>query len=168
MGRSEAGKTTRREAIAYSVSLAFMAAFCYSTMRLVPSLPEAYWAPIAGLVVLYPAGDATKKAAFQYFAGTVIGCVVGWGCSVWWHENVAIYALGVVVGVALCYLLRLESAARLCSVAITVITLIPHDASPHVVAFHRFVEVSYGVACALAYTVIADAVRERRRRRAPD
>jgi hypothetical protein len=59
--------------------------------------------------------------------------------------------------------MRLQNASRLCAVAVTVITLIPRPGRPYEVAFHRFVEVSYGVVCALAYTVVVDLVRRRRR-----
>jgi hypothetical protein len=60
--------------------------------------------------------------------------------------------------------MRLESASRPCAVAVTVITVIPRPGPAYEVAFHRFVEVSYGVVCALAYTAIVDLVRRRRRR----
>jgi hypothetical protein len=63
--------------------------------------------------------------------------------------------------VGICYLLRLENASRLCAVAVTVITIIPRPDPAHLVALHRCVEVSYGVACALAYTVVVDLVRHR-------
>ena len=77
------------------------------------------------------------------------------------------YGLSVMVAVGLCYLLRLENASRLCAVAVTVITIIPRAEPAHLVAFHRFVEVSYGVVCALAYTVAVDLVRDSWRRRLP-
>jgi hypothetical protein len=41
--------------------------------------------------------------------------------------------------------MRLENASRLCAVAVTVITIIPRPGPAYQVAFHRFVEVSYGV-----------------------
>jgi hypothetical protein len=50
------------------------------------------------------------------------------------------------------------AAARLCAAAVTIIALIPFDAPPATVAWHRFVEVSYGVACALAYTAAVPCV----------
>ena len=72
-----------------------------------------------------------------------------------------LYGLSVLVAVGLWHLLRLEAAARLCAVAVTVITLIPRAQPPHLIAFHRFVVVSYGVACALAYTMSMDWARRR-------
>jgi uncharacterized membrane protein YgaE (UPF0421/DUF939 family) len=128
-----------------------LAVFCYATVRLVPSLGEAYWAPIAAVVVLYPDLEATKKAALARLFGTVVGSLIGWGSAVWWHHSLLLYGIAVFVAVGLCHLLRLESAARLSAVAVTVITLIPRAEPAELVAFHRFVEVSYGVACAFLY-----------------
>jgi uncharacterized membrane protein YccC len=146
-----------------------VAVFCYATVSRVPWLREPYWAPIAAVVVLYPEREAMKRAAFDRFIGTIIGCVIGWGSAVWWHENILIYGGAIVAAVAVCTLLRLENASRLCAVAVTVLTLVPHVESAHRVALHRFLEVSYGVACALGFSLVADflLVRWRRRRAAP-
>jgi uncharacterized membrane protein YccC len=152
-------------ALFHGASAAVVAVFCYTTVRWVPSLQETYWAPIAAVVVLYPDRVATKKAAGERFIGTLIGSLIGWASASWWHQNVVLYGLSVMVAVGLCYLLRLENASRLCAVAVTVITIIPRAEPAHVVAFHRFVEVSYGVVCALVYTVAVDLVRDRWRRR---
>jgi uncharacterized membrane protein YgaE (UPF0421/DUF939 family) len=141
-----------RQALFRGVSAAIVAVFSYSTVRLLPSLPEPFWAPIAALVVLYPDRQATRRAARDRFIGTVVGSLVGWGSAAWWDQNVVVYGLAVLAAVALCNLLRLESASRLCAVAVTVITVIPRAEPVHLVAFHRFVEVSYGVVCALLYT----------------
>jgi uncharacterized membrane protein YccC len=151
-----------RAALFHGLSAALVGVFAYSTVRRVPFLLEPYWAPIAAIVVLYPDREATKKAAVERFLGTIVGSLVGWAAAVWWHENVLLYGLAIVVAVGFCYLLRLDNAARLCGVAVTVITLVPRPERAEVVAFHRFVEVSYGVACALVYTVVVEAVRRRR------
>jgi uncharacterized membrane protein YgaE (UPF0421/DUF939 family) len=93
--------------------------------------------------------------------GTAIGSFLGWGCAVCWHHQILLYGIAILFAVALCYALRLENASRLCAVAVTVITLIPRPDPPHLVAFHRFIEVSYGVLCAVAFTFARDAVRRR-------
>jgi len=154
---------TWRAALFQGASAAVVAVFCYSTVSLVPALQESYWAPIAAVVVLYPDREATRKAAIQRFIGTIIGSLVGWGCATWWHQSIVLYGLGIAVAVGTCYLMRLENASRLCAVAVTVITIIPRPGPAYQVAFHRFLEVSYGVVCALAYTVVVDRVRRRGR-----
>ncbi len=142
-----------------------MAVFSYFTASLVPWLHEAYWAPIAAVVVLYPDGDSTRKASGDRFLGTIIGSLVGWACAVSWHENLLVYGGFVTASVAFCYLLRRENASRLCAVAVTVITLIPRAEPASLVALHRSIEVTYGVACALAFTAAIEASGRRRRRR---
>jgi uncharacterized membrane protein YccC len=159
-------KSAAQAALLQGASAALVAMFCYFTAGLVPSLHETYWAPIAAVVVLYPQTEATRKASTDRFIGTVIGSLIGWGSATYWNQNLLLYGLAVMVAVGLCYLLRLENASRLCAVAVTVITLVPRAQPAYVVAFHRFVEVSYGVACAVGYTLALDFVR-RRRARAP-
>ncbi|MGD0835075.1 MAG: FUSC family protein [Polyangia bacterium] len=153
-----------RLAVFQGVGAAFVAAFCYATASLVRSLPQSYWAPIAAVVVLYPDTASTKKAAIQRVLGTLVGSLIGWGSATWWHQNVLIYGLSILVAVGLCHLARLEGASRLCAVAVTVITIIPRSEPPYLVALHRFVEVSYGLACALLYMMAVDYLRRRWRR----
>lgn len=153
------------EALFQGLSTACVAVFCYLTARLVPSLRDVYWAPIAAIVVLYPDQEATKSAAAQRFLGTAVGSLIGWATAVLWHRHIVLYGVAVFLAVGLCYLLRLGTAARLCAVTVTVITLIPRPEAVYLVAFHRFIEVSYGVTCALVYTVVVGAVRERMRSR---
>jgi uncharacterized membrane protein YccC len=156
-----AWKQASFEALFHGLSAACVAVFCYFTARLVPSLREVYWAPIAAIVVLYPDREATKSAAAQRFLGTAVGSLIGWASAVLWHEHLLLYGAAVFLAVGLCYLMRLGTAARLCAVTVTVITLIPRPEAVYLVAFHRFIEVSYGVTCALVYTILVGLVRER-------
>jgi uncharacterized membrane protein YgaE (UPF0421/DUF939 family) len=133
--------------------VAFVCVFSYATAHFLFHLRESYWAPIAAAVVLYPDSQATRKASTDRFLGTAIGCLVGWGTANWWQHNVFLYGVAIFVGVGICWLLRLQSAARLCAVAISVIVLIPRDEPASHVALYRFLEVSYGVACALVYSL---------------
>jgi hypothetical protein len=100
MANATDGTTSRlpwRGALVHGAGAAFVAVFCYSTARLVPSLPEPYWAPIAAVVVLYPDHEATRKAAGQRFLGTALGSLVGWASAAWWHGNIVLYGLSVLV-----------------------------------------------------------------------
>jgi uncharacterized membrane protein YgaE (UPF0421/DUF939 family) len=161
--RGEAGitKGSAQAALLRGAGAAVVAMFAYSTAGLVPSLQESYWAPIAAVVVLYPETEATRKASTDRFLGTLIGSLVGWASATYWHQNVFLYGVAILLAVAVCYFLGLDSASRLCAVAVTVITIVPRSAPAYLVAFHRFIEVSYGVACAVAYTVGLDFVRRR-------
>lgn len=154
----------RREplgALFYGLAAAVVAVFTYATAARLPGVRQPYWAPLAALVVLYPDRKATLNAAFQYFIGTAAGSAIGWGCSAVWRGNVAIYGAGIMAAIAVAYLLRCQAAARLGAVAVTVITIVPHTEPPHLVALVRFVEVSYGIACALAYSLAAEVLAKR-------
>jgi uncharacterized membrane protein YccC len=148
-------------ALLQGASTAFVAVFCYWTAKQVPFLKETYWAPIAAVVVMYPTRDATRKAAGQRFIGTIIGALVGWGSAAWWHGDLLRYGVALAVSVAVCQLLRLENESRLSAVAVSVITLVPRVEPAYVVAFTRFVEVTYGVACAVGFTLAATAIQRR-------
>jgi uncharacterized membrane protein YccC len=159
MGRPiPTGRNRLNSTFAQAFAVALVAVFSYATGRVFFHMPESYWAPIAAVVVLYPEAKATRSASIDRFLGTLIGCLVGWGAATWWHHDVLLYGLAIFVGVAACWLLRLGNASRLCAVAITVITLIPRAEPAHLVAFYRFVEVSYGVLCALAYALAAERI----------
>jgi uncharacterized membrane protein YgaE (UPF0421/DUF939 family) len=160
-GEGVTNPSAARVALFQGLGTSLVAMFCYVTASLVPGLSEAYWAPIAAVVVLYPETSATRKASGDRFLGTIFGSLIGWASAVLWHQNVLLYGISIFLAVGVCYLLRRENASRLCAVAVTVITLIPRSEPAHVVAFHRFIEVTYGVACAVLYTSVADAVRGR-------
>src|SRR5580658_6276556 len=115
--------------------------FCYVTVNVLPYVQETYWAPIAAVVVLYPDSGATRKAGVARLFGTLIGSLVGWGSAACWHHHLLVYGAAVLVAVGLCQLLKLDAAARLCAVAVTVITIVPHAEPPHLVALYRCVEV---------------------------
>jgi uncharacterized membrane protein YgaE (UPF0421/DUF939 family) len=161
---ADARGATTRAALLYGAGAAVVAMFCYATALHLPGLHEVYWAPIAAIVALQPGREATVKAAFQRFLGTAIGSLIGWGCAALWHGNILVYGAGVMLAVGACHFLRCEAAARICAVAVTVITLIPRVDPPHLVALHRFIEVSYGVGCAVAYTIAVDVIARRLRR----
>jgi uncharacterized membrane protein YgaE (UPF0421/DUF939 family) len=148
-------------ALVYGIGSAVVAVFCYATASRFPGLREAYWAPIAALVVLYPDRKGTLKAGLQYFIGTASGSAIGWGCAALGRGNLALYGGGVALAIGAAHFLRCQASARLSAVAVTLIAIVPHAEPPYVIALRRFVEVSYGVACALAYTLAVDLVAAR-------
>ena len=154
-------RSSVRDALLHGWRVSLVAMFCYFTVNRIPQLHETYWAPIAAVVVLYPDLGTTEKAGFDRLLGTAIGSLVGWGSAVWWHGHTLFYGLSIFVSVAICYTLGRAGAARLCAVAVTVITIIPRPEPAHMVAIYRFIEVSYGVSCALAYMRIVDLIQAR-------
>lgn len=115
-------------------------------------MPEFYWAPISTIVILLSTIDPLTLA-WQRFAGTAVGAALGALLATFFTSNWIIYGLGIFVCGILCGLLRLGSAYRFAAITLSIVLLIAHAAPPWIVAVHRFVEVSLGIAVALAATV---------------
>jgi len=65
-----------------------------------------------------------------------------------------VYGLGVFAIGLICAALRLGEAYRLASVTLAIVMLIAHTKPAWIVAAHRFVEVSVGIAVGLALTAL--------------
>ena len=114
-------------------------------------LPEFYWAPISTIVILLSPSDPFTLA-WQRFAGTALGAVVGAIIATYFPINWMVYGAAILVCGILSALLRLGSAYRFAAITLSIILLIAHAAPPWVVAYHRFIEVSLGIAVALVLT----------------
>jgi uncharacterized membrane protein YgaE (UPF0421/DUF939 family) len=111
-------------------------------------LPESYWAPISAIVIIQSSIDP-RTVAWQRFAGTALGAVLGAIVATFFPSTVLIYSAGVFVCGMLCWLLRLRGAYRFAAITLSIIVLVAHTRSAWIVATHRFVEVSVGIAVAL-------------------
>jgi uncharacterized membrane protein YgaE (UPF0421/DUF939 family) len=116
-------------------------------------MPEFYWAPISTIVIILSTIEPLTLA-WQRFAGTALGAAVGALIATYLHPNWMIYGAGVFVCGILCALLRIEGAYRFAAITLSVVLLIAHSRPPWIVAAHRFVEVSLGIAVALVVTVV--------------
>ena len=114
-------------------------------------LPEFYWAPISTIVILLSPSDPFTLA-WQRFAGTALGAVVGALIATYFPMNWMVYGAAILVCGILSALLRLGGAYRFAAITLSIILLIAHAAPPWVVAYHRFIEVSLGIAVALVVT----------------
>ena len=116
-------------------------------------MPEFYWAPISTIVILLSTINPLTLA-WQRFAGTALGAALGALIATFVRPNWLVYGAGVFVCGMLSSLLRIGSAYRFAAIAMSIVLLIAHDRSPWVVATHRFIEVSVGIAVALLATVV--------------
>lgn len=116
-------------------------------------LPEFYWAPISTIVILLSTIDPLSLA-WQRFAGTAVGAALGALLATLFTSNWVVYGLGIFVCGILCGLLRLGSAYRFAAITLSIVLLIAHAAPAWIVALHRFIEVSLGIAVALVVTVV--------------
>jgi len=147
--------------IAY-VCLAAIAALASYLIATLFRLPEAYWAPMSTLIVMQLTFSAALPVAVQYVAGTATGAAVGAVTDAYVHGSVWAFAAAVIFIGFLCVALRVErSSFRYASITLVIVMLVPRSTSARLVALHRFLEVSIGIAVGLALFAIWQKVAVR-------
>jgi uncharacterized membrane protein YgaE (UPF0421/DUF939 family) len=116
-------------------------------------LPEFYWAPISTIVILLSTVNP-MALAWQRFAGTALGAVLGALIASYFEPSWVVYGVGIFVSGILSAMLRLHTAYRFAGITLTIVLLAGHGRPPWIVASHRFVEVSLGIAVALLVTLL--------------
>lgn len=116
-------------------------------------LPEFYWAPISTIVILLSTINPLTLA-WQRFAGTAVGAALGALIAMYARPGWIVYGVGIFICGILSSMLRLHSAYRFAAITLSIVLLITHDHPPWVVATHRFIEVSVGIAVALVMTLV--------------
>jgi len=138
----------------HSIRTGIAAAASLALARLL-SMPESYWAAITTLIVMQSTLGAAWTVSKQRFIGTAVGAASGWLLASYCEPGiivfgVAIFALGLV-----CPILRLDqSAYRFAGVTLAIVILLERGRPPYLIAVHRFVEVSLGIAVALALAAL--------------
>jgi len=112
-------------------------------------LPEFYWAPISAIVIIQSTINP-RTVAWQRFAGTALGAALGALVATFFSSSALVYGVALLLCGVLCAALRLDGAYRFAAITLSIIVLIAHQRAPWIVASHRFVEVSVGIAVALA------------------
>jgi uncharacterized membrane protein YgaE (UPF0421/DUF939 family) len=116
-------------------------------------LPEAYWAAITTLVVVQSPVTAASTAA-QYFAGTAIGAAAGGWAGTYFPGSVLVFGVCILaIGIVLTPLRLERGAYRYAVITLAIVMLIP-GRSGWIVALHRFLEVSVGIAVGLTVSTI--------------
>jgi uncharacterized membrane protein YgaE (UPF0421/DUF939 family) len=111
-------------------------------------LPEFYWAPISAIVIIESTIDP-RTLAWQRFAGTALGAALGALIATFFPSSAVVYAVAIFSCGVLCALLRFRGAYRFAAITLSIILLIAHESPAWIVAWHRFLEVSLGIAVAL-------------------
>ena len=142
-----------RHALVHSTRTAIAAVVSLIVARAL-GLPEAYWATITTLIIMQSTLGAALAVSEQRFAGTALGAAFATLLATYFGSNMIVYGLGVFVIGLICAALRLGEAYRLASVSLAIVMLIPHTKPAWIVAAHRFVEVSVGIAVGLALTAV--------------
>ncbi len=141
-----------REALIHSARTA-VASVASMLLARALNLPEFYWAPISTIVVLLSTVDP-MTVAWQRFAGTALGAALGALIATYLHPTWIVYGLGILLCGILSALLCIRTAYRFAAITLSIVLLIAHTRPPWIVALHRFIEVSLGIAVALLVTVI--------------
>jgi uncharacterized membrane protein YgaE (UPF0421/DUF939 family) len=116
-------------------------------------LPEFYWAPISAIVIIQSTIDP-RTLAWQRFAGTALGAVMGALIATFFSSSALVYGIAIFLCGVFCTLLRFRGAYRFAAITLSIILLIAHTSPAWIVASHRFVEVSVGIAVALGLSEV--------------
>jgi uncharacterized membrane protein YgaE (UPF0421/DUF939 family) len=129
--------------MALAASLAFLAAKWLGLL-------EAYWAPIAALIVVQSDSSALLGTSWLLLVGTALGASAGALLAIYVGQKVVIFALGVLGMGMLSSALRLDRRVNhFASVALIIVMLGgPPDNAWHR-GLHRFIEFSVGIVMAL-------------------
>lgn len=135
---------------AVRTTLAAVAAMLVASLL---KLPEYYWAPISTIVIMQST-IPPHKLGWQRFVGTALGAVLAAAMMTFFHPSALVYGVGIFLCGLLANLLRVGGAYRFAAITLTIVLLIPHLRGPWIVAWHRFLEVSLGIAVALIMTTL--------------
>jgi uncharacterized membrane protein YgaE (UPF0421/DUF939 family) len=135
--------------LAHSARTAVAAVISLQAARLF-LLPEAYWAPVTTLVITQSSLGAALRVSWQRFAGTALGALVGAIVANYFGPSFLIFGASVFVVGLFCAVPQLDrSAYRFAGVTLAIVMLVPRADPAWRIAFHRFAEVSIGIAVAL-------------------
>src|ERR1700749_3766627 len=147
-------KTSVWPVLLHSLRTAVVAVISLFVARLF-RLPESYWAPITTLVITQSSLGAALPVSLQRFVGTALGAIVGAITARYLGEGMFVFGAGVFLLGLLCAIAGSDQPAyRFGGVTLAIVLLKPLGARPWLIAFHRFAEVSIGIAVALLFSVL--------------
>jgi uncharacterized membrane protein YgaE (UPF0421/DUF939 family) len=115
--------------------------------------PEYYWAPISTIIIMQ-SSIQPFQGAWQRFVGTALGATLGAVVATYVGRTAVIYAIGVFVCGILAAVSRSWSAYRVAAITFSIVVLISRGTA-WMFAWHRFLEVSLGIAVALIALLIS-------------
>jgi uncharacterized membrane protein YccC len=116
-------------------------------------MPEPYWATVTTIVVMQSTLGAAWKVSVKRFAGTALGAFIAGLLATYVGSSVVVFAVAIFGTGLICLALRLDRTAyRFAGITEVIVMLVARERAAWVIATHRFVEVSLGIAVALAVT----------------
>jgi len=154
LGRVDRGVVEDSARTAVAAVLSFLVARLFG-------MPEAYWATILTIIVMQSTLGAALRISWERFVGTILGAATGALIATYFPANLTMFGVGIfLLGIA-CAMLRLGNAYRFAGVTLAITMLIRRDRPAWVVAEHRFIEVSIGIAVALVISALWPTERSR-------
>jgi uncharacterized membrane protein YgaE (UPF0421/DUF939 family) len=141
-----------RDSLLDSARTTFAAVAAMLLARLL-KMPEYYWAPISTIVIIQST-IPPRTLGWQRFVGTALGAVLGAALATYFPPGAVVYALGILLCGMLTWWLRVGGAYRFAAITLSIILLIPHPHNAWITGLHRFLEVSVGIAVALAVMAV--------------
>ena len=118
-------------------------------------LPEAYWAAITTIIIMQSTLGAAWTLSKQRLAGTAMGATAGGLLSTYVSSNVAAFGAGVFLLGVICALVHVErNAYRYAGITLAIVMLVAHTQPAWIIAVHRFIEISIGIAVGLILTLL--------------
>lgn len=118
-------------------------------------MPEPYWATVTTIVVMQSSLGAAWKVSWKRLVGTLLGAVVGGFLSSYVGGNLIAFGAAMAGTGLVCLILKVDrSAYRFAGITLTIIMLVPRTQSTWIIAIHRCVEVSLGIAVALVLAAV--------------
>jgi uncharacterized membrane protein YgaE (UPF0421/DUF939 family) len=118
-------------------------------------MPEAQWAAISTMVVTQSTLGAALTISGQRFAGTAMGAAAGALLATWLGSGMLTFAVGVLGLGLLCPIVHLDRAAyRFAGITLAIVVLVSRSRPVWIIAAHRFVEVSLGIAIGLVMSAL--------------
>ena len=91
----------------------------------------------------------------QRFAGTALGAAIGAPLTAYAAQNVAAFGAGVFLLGLICALLRIgRNAFRYAGITLAIVMLVVRAEPAWMIAIHRFLEISVGIAVGLLLTAV--------------
>jgi uncharacterized membrane protein YgaE (UPF0421/DUF939 family) len=134
--------------VVHSVRTAIAAVVSVAAAKLC-RLPEVYWASVTTLVIAESSLGAALAVSRQRFVGTALGAAISAVVATYFGPRVFVFGASVFLLGLTCALVHLDrSAYRFGGVTLAIVLLMPRAAPAWIIAFHRFAEVSIGIAVA--------------------
>ena len=150
MGRMFSGVNRYSLLDSLRTTLAAVAALLLARLS---KMPDSYWAPISAIVIVQSTVPP-MTLGWQRFVGTALGAVLGAALATFFSPSALVYGLGILLCGILAWLLRIGGAYRFAGITLSIVLLIPNTRPPWFIGWHRFLEVSLGIAVALVVTLV--------------